>query len=63
MLVLDPQEVLVALQQDALEVHNRLVFFKNNLPEGKWSEDDCETLMDYSIKLDSIEDQINNLFN
>lgn len=62
MLLLDNQEVLVALQQDALDIHNRATFLSNNLSSPA-TNDEIHALANYSIMLSHTENQINFLFN
>lgn len=59
--VIDAEEVLLVLQSDAIEVHNRKVFAINNVIVDNIG-DQYEAILGYDYILGSIEDQINSLF-
>ena len=58
---LDNQEVIEALQQDAVEIHKQHVFMTNNKPDVI-TRDYIEADLDFKYILGSIEHQINQLF-
>lgn len=73
--VLSNQEVIEALQSDAVEIHKQHVFMLNNKPDvitadwvktnSDWSDirlDYIEADIEYQYILGSIEHQINQLF-
>ena len=55
------EEVLASLQMDALEIHNHYVFAINNMV-GDSVGDQVSAIASYASQLDSIEEQINSLF-
>jgi hypothetical protein len=60
--ILDPQEVLIALQEDAIDIHTKATYLGNNLSNPA-TNDEIHGLANYSVMLGSIEEQINQLFN
>lgn len=59
--MISPEEVLVALQEDALIMHEMEVFAINNSISNDVG-DQCRAIQNYAGALGSIEEQINQLF-
>lgn len=60
--VISNDEVLVALQQDAVELHKRNVYLSNNDFDKVSEFDHVYAMISYDSILISIERQINSLF-
>lgn len=59
--VLSNEEVIEALQSDAVSIHKQQIFLLNNLSDPP-TISEALALNDYSYILGTIEQQINNLF-